>query len=368
MDKPTPRGAPAKGQRRRLILIGLGAVVVIGGLLAVRFWFSPLGPSLLTLAPAAGQGTQPPAAQGTAQPGATPAATTDPSQPTAQALTLAGDATALPSGASCGERGVMRLLLLGSDTRTNDYTTGRADFIRAVRADFGDNSVRMLSVPRDLWVPIPNLLAHGIKENRVNTAYSYGNYYQLPGGGQSLLAETLNDAFGLEFDHYLVVNFAAVEAGIDAIGGLDIDLPKDVDGTLQGMPYFKAGLNHMDGPTLLQYVRVRYIDSDLYRIDRQNQVLLALRAKLLSPQVLPAVPGLLDAMRALIYTDLSPAQLSALACLGQNVGLENFTSLKIGADEVKPWTTDEGAQVLLPQYDLIAVLIAAFTAEQPESQ
>ncbi len=364
MDKPTPSAAPANVRRRRIIWLSLGAVVIIGGLLAVRFWYAPLGPALQ--APAPSQGTQPAAVNSTAQPGATPAATLDPSDPnppTAEVLPLASDAPAPAASPSCGERGVMRLLVLGSDSRTNDYTTGRADFIRAVRADFGDNTVRMLSVPRDLWLPIPNLKDHGILENRVNTAYSYGNYYELPGGGASLLADTLDQAFGLQFDHYLVVNFAAVEAGIDAIGGLDIDLPKDVDGTLQGMPYFKAGLNHMDGPTLLQYVRIRYIDSDLYRIDRQNQVLLALRAKLLSPQVLPAVPGLLDAMRTLINTDLSPAQLSNLACLGQNVGLENFTSLKIGAEQVTPWTTDEGANVLLPQYDLIAFLITAFTAD-----
>ena len=110
------------------------------------------------------------------------------------------------------------------------------EVVRAVRADFDTGGVRMLSIPRDLWLPIPNLADYGITEDRINAAFSYGNYYELPGGGVSLTADTLRQSLGLEFDHYLVVNFAAVEAGIDAIGGVDTELPQDVDGTPQGLP------------------------------------------------------------------------------------------------------------------------------------
>jgi LCP family protein required for cell wall assembly len=257
----------------------------------------------------------------------------------------------------------MNVLVLGSDTRTNDYTSGRADFIRAMRLDFHNETIRMLSVPRDLWVPIPGLADRGVYESRIDEAYAYGNYFELPGLGPSLMADTLNLNLGLTFDHYVVVNFAAVEAGIDAIGGLDIDLPEDIDGTHQGFPYFKAGPNHMDGKTLVQYVRIRYIDNDLYRIDRQNQVLLALREKLLSPNLVPALPDLIAAMTKLINTDLSPAQLSEMICLGRRVGLDQFDSLKIGETEVTPFTAGDGRLALLPRFDAIELVLKIFLAE-----
>ncbi|MCC7358717.1 MAG: LCP family protein [Anaerolineales bacterium] len=353
MSSSTSGGAAQRGSRRTLIWAGLLLVVILGAALAARFWFAPLGPALQSGEAAHG------AATNIAGP-ATPASTPLPAAATAAAAAATG-ATAAPPP-DCGEHGVMRILALGSDTRTNDYTTGRADFIRAVRADFDTGGVRMLSIPRDLWVPIPNLAEHGIVEDRVNTAYAYGNYYQLPGGGPTLMAETLRGSLGLEFDHYLIVNFAAVEAGIDAIGGVDIELPKDIDGTPQGLPYFRAGVNHMDGATLLQYVRIRFIDSDLQRIDRQNQVLLAVRAKLLSPALVGAVPGLISAMQDLILSDLSPTQLASLACLGRNTGLSNITQLKIGEEQVTHTTTEGGATVLMPRYDLIALVLAAYGA------
>jgi polyisoprenyl-teichoic acid--peptidoglycan teichoic acid transferase len=361
MDTAPAGGKRARLGRRRLVWIALALLVILGLALAVRFWFAPLGPGL---AAATGHSALATAPAGTAQPADTGSA--DPATQATAVAPAAGEQAAAPANVpNCGESGLMRLLVLGSDARTDDYTTGRADFIRAVRADFGTGTVCMLSIPRDLWLPIPNLAEHGVAEDRINAAYSLGNYYHLPGGGESLTAETLQQAFGLAFDHYLIVNFAAAEAGIDAIGGLDIDLPKDVDGTGQDLPYFEAGPNHMDGATLLQYVRVRFTDSDLYRIDRQNQVLVAVRAKLLTPQVVGAVPGLLDAMSALIYTDLSPAQLSSLACLGQSIGLGAIATFKIDEPQLTHFTTDQGASVLLPQYALIAPIIAAFTAEQP---
>ena len=355
MTSPTPGGAARRPSRRTLIWAGLLLVVVIGAALAVRFWFAPLGPALLANEVAHGSGDSLAAAAAS-----TPAPAEATAVAAAQATQVAQGTAAPPP--DCGEQGVMQIMVLGSDTRTDDYTTGRADFIRAVRADFDTGGVRMLSIPRDLWVPIPNLADHGITEDRVNTAFSYGNYYQLPGGGPTLMAETLSTSLGLEFDHYLVVNFAAVEAGIDAIGGVDIDLPKAIDGTPQGLPYFEAGVNHMDGATLLQYVRIRFIDSDLFRIDRQNQVLLAVRAKLLSPALVGAVPDLIRAMQDLIYSDLSPDQLAHLACLGQNTGLSNITQLKIGEEQVTHETTEGGATVLMPLYDQIALVLAAYDA------
>lgn len=357
----------------RNIVLGIGLFIVIGGVgYGLWAWHRPLGPTLQTLDEAAL--AQPlPTVVNTAPPPPTEEALADPSFATAIALATvvpsptlqAAAPTTLPAATPLGGCGTgqMTLLVLGSDTRLGDYKTGRADFIRAVRVDFEQGYARILSIPRDLWVPIPYLKDYGIIEGRINATYSYGNYYQLPGGGVSLMATTLDQNFGLKFDHYVVVNFEAVEKGVDAIGGVDIEVPKDIDGTLQYLPYFKAGQYHMDGATLMQYVRVRYSDNDLYRMDRQNQVILAIREKLLRPEVVGAVPGLTTAMLELIYTDLTPAEVTALVCLGQKMDLENLLSLKIGAGyEVVAHTTAGGANVLLPIRSEIAKLVEQFNA------
>ena len=106
---------------------------------------------------------------------------------------------------SCGGPPVMTLLLVGSDAHSSDFATGFADVIRIARIDFVSHTVVLLAVPRDLWVPIPGLEDHGIVNNRIKTAYTYGQRYGTPGGGPSLLAQTLVLNFGLQVDHYVII-------------------------------------------------------------------------------------------------------------------------------------------------------------------
>jgi LCP family protein required for cell wall assembly len=372
MTASTPRH-----KRRPLLLwIALG-LFASAALLGLWSWNRPLGDNLLTLnvtsaaqrptAQATRAQAEPPPtvevlsdsvfATSVAQAAVLPPANTP--VPTAPPLTVAQLSATPPN--PCGS-GDYNILVLGSDTRFGDYSTGRADFIRAVRVNLDQGYVRIMSIPRDMWVPIPYLQDYGITEGRVNSAYSYGNYFQLPGGGVGLMAATLAQ-INLTFDQYLVVNFEAVEKGVDAIGGVDVYVPKDVDGTLQYQPYFAQGQYHMDGHTLMQYVRIRFSDNDLYRMDRQNQVLMAIREKLLSPAVVGSIPGLIDALLQLVYTDLTPAQVSALACFGKALDTNRISSLKIGAGhEVVGHTTAAGAQVLLPIYSEVAKIVDQFNA------
>jgi polyisoprenyl-teichoic acid--peptidoglycan teichoic acid transferase len=266
----------------------------------------------------------------------------------------------------CGGPARMDLLLIGSDTRAGDYESGRADFIRAVKVDWELGTVRLLAIPRDLFVAIPLEPAHPIQD-RINTAFAYGNVYHVPGGGQSLLAQTLYNNFGLTFDHYVVVNFDAFKAGVDAVGGVDLDLPNGVDGTWQGLRAFPAGPQHLDGAALLDYVRVRYIDSDVHRGQRQDQVIQALRKQVLRPGVVADVPGLALALKQLILTDLSAEEVSSLVCAGQRLPPEALTAWRIGWNEVTAHTTSEGAQVLLPRMDRVLRVVQAFVTgtEQP---
>jgi LCP family protein required for cell wall assembly len=235
--------------------------------------------------------------------------------------------------------------------------------IRVARIDFSNPSVILLAVPRDLWVTIPGLDKYGISEERIKISYPYGNVFPIPGGGPSLLAQTLSLNLGLHIDHYLAMDFAAFAAGIDKIGGIDIYLPNAVGNPTTDPPYFAAGWNHMDGATALSYSRVRPQNtSDLNRIDRQTEVIIAARHKLLSSDSLPLLPGLISSMKDSVVTDLSPADISSLVCIAQQTEPGKMVLAKIDKPLVLSVIDSYGYERLLPSPDRIRDFIKAFDA------
>jgi LCP family protein required for cell wall assembly len=166
-------------------------------------------------------------------------------------------------------------------------------------------------------------------------------YYDGPGGPPGLMARTLAHNFDLYVDHYGSVNMITFVRMVDAVGGIDITLPKDVDGRpvdedTADMGYFHAGEQHFSGDEALRFSRIRKIDSDFARMDRQTMVLCALREKILSPSVLPKLPKLIASFRGSIITDLSPAQMSQLACLAPQVSRENLLFASLPEDILEP--------------------------------
>lgn len=238
----------------------------------------------------------------------------------------------------CGGPPVMTILAIGADSG-NDYRYGLADVIRIARVDFVTPKVSVLSMPRDLWVEIPGISDHyNITHGKLNQAYFYGGpgmgYYDGPGEGPGLLARTFDLNFGLRVDHYGAVNMQTFVKIVDAVGGIDIYLPTDVDGRpiddkTEDMGYFTAGQHHFNGDQALRFSRIRKKYNDFTRMSNQNMVLCALREKTLSASVLPKIPQIIAAFQGSVLTDLSLEQLSQLACLAPKVGRENliFTSL-----------------------------------------
>ena len=222
----------------------------------------------------------------------------------------------------CGGPAVMNILAIGSDSRGQHYLYGLADIIRLVRVDFVNARVGILEVPRDLWVDIPDISDHyNITQGKLNQAYLYGNkglgYYDGPGEGPGLLARTLNLNFGAQPDHYLAVNMLTFEAIVNAIGGIDVYLPYEVSAKSPSnprAPSVPAGQHHFDGKTALWVARIRQY-STFSRAENQNIVMCALRKKLLSPAIVPAIPQLVGDFQRYVQTDLSPEQINQLACL-----------------------------------------------------
>jgi LCP family protein required for cell wall assembly len=220
----------------------------------------------------------------------------------------------------------MNILAVGSDARGDHYLYGLADIIRLVRVDFVNARVTILEVPRDLWVEIPGISDHyGITHGKLNQAYLYGNkglgYYDGAGQGPGLLAQTLNLNFGAQPHHYLAVNMTTFENIVDAIGGIDVYLPYDIDVRSKDNPkgfHVEAGQHHFDGETALWVARIRQY-STFGRAESQNIVMCGLRKKLLSPALVPAIPELVTTFQQNVQTDLSPAQISQLACLANQM-------------------------------------------------
>jgi LCP family protein required for cell wall assembly len=305
------------------------------------------------------------------EPGQTPIALPQPTpvpvgeEPDAPAPT----AVPLPTVPSeCGGPESMTIALLGLDTREGDYgRSSRTDAITLVRLNFGRPSATLLTIPRDLYVALPNLEAQGIYEQRINTAFLYGEVYGVPGGGPAEFKQTIELNFGIRVDRYVLAHFPAFIAAVDAVGGIEIDVPKpiydpsfpDGDGAtfLFELP---AGRQTMDGQTALRYVRTRHQDDDYQRGHRQQQVLLAIRDRLTRPEVIPQIPALVAALINAGQTDLTPGELAALACLGPRIERTAINGLAIDGSMVLDWTTAGGARVSIPNRDLIAPLVVEF--------
>ena len=240
--------------------------------------------------------------------------------------------TITPNVGLCGAPPVMNILVVGSDQRGESYKYGLADVIRLVRVDFVNPKVTVLEIPRDLWVEIPDIAdnLNGQDHEKLNQAYLYGNkgfgYTNDPAQGPGLLARTLTLNFGTQIDHYAAVNMKTFVNIVNAVGGIDVDLPKAVDGrtaedTSERL-VFPEGKHHLDGNRALTLARIR-ISGVFNREENQDRVICALRDKLTSPTVITKIPNLIKSFQGSVQTDLSPEQLGQLACIGTQIKPEN---------------------------------------------
>lgn len=282
------------------------------------FAAQPLGPILPFT-----QQTMPPT--WTASPG--------PSSTAAGLVTLAPTityATHTPS-AMCGGPNIMNILVVGADTRGDNYIYGLADAIRILRVDFVTPKVTLLEFPRDLWVEIPHISdnLNGQEHEKINQAYLYGQpgfkYWDDPSGGAGLLALTLNLNFGIQIDHYIAVNMRTFVNIVNAVGGIDLNIPNKETARATDLP---VGDNHLNGDQALKVARNRE-GGAFERADNQNIVMCALREKLTHPKVVTQIPGLIESFKDNVITDFTPEQLRQLACLGaklppQNIAFASF--------------------------------------------
>jgi len=202
--------------------------------------------------------------------------------------------------------GRVNILLLGVGDAGHAGET-LSDTIMVLSYDVASKQVAMISIPRDLYVNIST----DCGANKINYAHACGEQDKFPGGGPALAAQTVTKVLDIPIHYYVRVNFTGFQDVVDAVGGIDVNVEKDLydpyypadDGLSNKDLYIKKGMQHMDGVTALRYSRSRETTSDFDRARRQQQVLVAIKTKVMSGT-----------------TFLNPARLASLAsALGNNI-------------------------------------------------
>lgn len=254
----------------------------------------------------------------------------------------------------------VNVLLMGLDYR--DWEAGevpRTDTMMLFTLDPISNTAGILSIPRDMWVNIP-----GYDYHKINQAYYFGELDKLPGGGPALAMETVKQFLGVDIQYYAQIDFNAFVRFIDEIKGVKIRVEEPITVVVMGTNRkitLEPGVVTLPGDIALAYARQRYTEGgDFDRARRQQQVVLAIRDRILSFDMLPTLitraPVLYNELASGVRTNLSLEQVIRLAWLAQQIPEQNIKRAVIGTDAVEFGTSPEGLDILIPIPDRIRLV------------
>lgn len=321
-----------------------------------------------------------------------PTATRDPNDPhtptpplpTAAATDIAPPSpTALPYGNSpiiqrlkAGERVNVLLLGFGGAGHDGGYLT---DTLQVMSFEPKSGTITLISVPRDLWIQVPQYQGRGGYWGRINEAYSVGigqvdrndpdvSYARHDAGGQ-LAMKAVSQVLGIPIDYWISLDFVGFRRFIDAIGGVDVNVeraftdteyPNNDDAAIDPSyrtVHFDAGWQHMDGETAIVFARSRHAPedgSDFGRSRRQQLLMSAVKDKVVSVETIPKLFGILDALEGHLRMSFSFTEAKDLLGWGQEQARSKRQfAIKTGGIDasnlVDGATSSGGASILLPR-------------------
>jgi polyisoprenyl-teichoic acid--peptidoglycan teichoic acid transferase len=271
------------------------------------------------------------------------------------------------------------ILLLGGDDELTSDSSVRTDSMIVVSINRDTGTVSMMSLPRDLYVYIPNG-----EMNRLNVAYTIGDVIGWTGGGFGLMRQTILYNFGINVHYYVRVNFSGFKELIDTLGGVDIavdcayqdygligaEVPEGAEefGD-EGLHTLDVGYYHMDGAQALWYARTRRNSSDFDRGRRQQQLLRAIWHRAKDVVSLTNAATLWNQGMDVIETDLAFDDFFSLlpTVLSLDVAqIESYTL--IYTYHTTPWQTAAGDSVQLPNYETMRPLLEDFYMPPSDSR
>jgi LCP family protein required for cell wall assembly len=250
----------------------------------------------------------------------------------------------------------------GADTQDCPLCT---DTMILLTIDPVSKTAGMLSIPRDMWVDIP-----GFGYGKINSAYTLGENYKLPGGGPGLTIQTVENFVGIPIQYYAQIDFDAFANMIDDIGGICLNVPVQVDAGVQyehGTTIIKPGYQCLSGKVALGYARTRDIaqgvkGGDVERSQNQQRVILAIRDKVLSnlPTLVTKAVPLYGQISSGVHTNLTLDDILRLGMLAKDIpagsiqqGVIDYTMMQDGQTVVNSQKVD----ILRPYPDMIRALV-----------
>ena len=199
----------------------------------------------------------------------------------------------------------------GTEDTTEFSDDARADSMILVSMDIKDHVIRLVSIERGTGVPI---LLDGYEDQYdwITHTFRYG--------GPKLTMKTVEECYNIEVDHFVRVNFNSFVQIVNAVGGVDIDITEMEAKALNWevpsnsmliVNHVDPGLNHFDGYTALQYARLRKIDNDWKRVERQRTVIEAVLDQVKNASVME-LDNLLNTVLPLIQTNFTKTEIAAL--------------------------------------------------------
>ena len=293
-------------------------------------------------------GTTPPVALGQGSPGT---------------FSLAPGATPTLAPTPAPKTNRTTILLMGVDSG-HDRNHALTDTLLVISVDTVDKTAVMLSVPRDIS-QFPLYLG-GTYPGKINSLMTAARLdpAHYPDGPVGTLKRQIGFIIGVPVDYYAQINLDGFQQMVNLVDGVDVDNPRAIDDPLydwfDGTMGFQlsAGPHHLDGRLALAYVRSRQGlgDSDFTRARRQQQVLAALRLKMITPAGLRQLPSLLDAAARTIQTDFPANQVRNYLALAKQIGDDQTQRFVLGPPYARTPTNPGSTYILLIDPDRMAKL------------
>lgn len=240
-----------------------------------------------------------------------------------------------------------KFLLLGIDRSPDQTQAGRSDTIQVFSINPLIPDVKILSIPRDLWVSIP-----GYGENRINTAHFFAEVDQ-PGSGPKQTMRTIEENFSFKINYFVRLNLNNFPELIDSLGGITINIPQPMAG-------YPAGSHRLNGEQAMAFVRSRSDGDDFFRMNQGQFFIQSFAKEFINPRTWLRMPEILPAAIKAIDTNLPIWLWPRLGLALLRASVSGVDTYIIDRSMVTPTVTSGGAQVLLPNWEAINILLKQF--------
>lgn len=233
---------------------------------------------------------------------------------------------------------IYNLLLIGTDLEDNGKS--RSDTMILVTIDKTNEKIKLTSFMRDLWVDIP-----GYESGRLNSAYMIGK--------APLLMDTISENFDISIDNYMMVDFSMFEQLIDSFSGIDVEITEKEASFINRTTHAKVtpGINHLNGDYALIYCRIRKLDSDFMRTQRQRKVINSIIDKAKNQNIFATINAVNNIL-PLITTDINPMKSTLLILYAAGKLDYQIEQCRIPFDDYYSNQRINGQAVLVPDIDV----------------